>query len=196
MTGKNVKKKNKMDVLDKFFTKYSYKFPKGYPDMNDPKDKKMLFEIAYGLVNEEEIEKIEDINVDVILDPKQEPAKIEDTKDELSDLLKTVKEKSKKDKIKSYIQNLEYIDKVNHYLDKKNFDDIEEILVKAFISRNDQYKIFYEYLPKMIDYNSLPSSGNLISIFEKFGFDNQFLNDLIKRDYQAGGKGVGPGELF
>ena len=48
----------------------------------------------------------------------------------------------------------------------------------------------------MIDYNSLPSSGNLISIFEKFGFDNQFLNDLVKRDYQAGGKGVGPGELF
>ena len=56
MTGKNVKKKNKMDVLDKFFTKYSYKFPKGYPDMNDPKDKNMLFDIGYGLVNEEEIE--------------------------------------------------------------------------------------------------------------------------------------------
>ena len=72
-----------MDVLDKFFTKYSYKFPKGYPDMNDPKDKEMLFEIVYGLVNEEEIEKIEDINVDVILDPKQEPAKIEDTKDQI-----------------------------------------------------------------------------------------------------------------
>lgn len=27
-----------MDVLDKFFTKYSYKFPKGYPDMNNEQD--------------------------------------------------------------------------------------------------------------------------------------------------------------
>jgi hypothetical protein len=35
-----------MDVLDKFFIKYLYKFDKGYPDINDPKDKKMLFEIV------------------------------------------------------------------------------------------------------------------------------------------------------
>ena len=39
-----------MDVLDKFLKQYSYKFDKGYPDMNNPKDKKMLFEFAYKLV--------------------------------------------------------------------------------------------------------------------------------------------------
>jgi len=39
-----------MDVLDKFFIKYSYKFPKGYPDVKDPKDKKMLFNIVTELV--------------------------------------------------------------------------------------------------------------------------------------------------
>ena len=39
-----------MDVLDKFFIQYAYKFPKGYPDMNDPKDKEMLFELAYKLI--------------------------------------------------------------------------------------------------------------------------------------------------
>ena len=33
-----------MDVLDKFLKQYSYKFDKGYPDMNNPKDKEMLFE--------------------------------------------------------------------------------------------------------------------------------------------------------
>ena len=44
-----------MDVLDKFFTKYSYKFPKGYPDMNDPKDKEMLFELAYKLVEKKRV---------------------------------------------------------------------------------------------------------------------------------------------
>jgi hypothetical protein len=40
-----------MDVLDKFLKQYSYKFDKGYPDMNNPKDKEMLFEFAYSLIN-------------------------------------------------------------------------------------------------------------------------------------------------
>lgn len=31
-----------MDVLDKFFRKFSYKFPKGYPDINDAQDMLML----------------------------------------------------------------------------------------------------------------------------------------------------------
>ena len=41
-----------MDVLDKFLKQYSYKFDKGYPDMNNPKDKEMLFEFAYKLISE------------------------------------------------------------------------------------------------------------------------------------------------
>ena len=31
-----------MDILDKFFKKFSYKFPKGYPDINDAQDMLML----------------------------------------------------------------------------------------------------------------------------------------------------------
>ena len=31
-----------MDTLDLFFKKYSYKFPKGYPDMNDKQDRILL----------------------------------------------------------------------------------------------------------------------------------------------------------
>ena len=34
-----------MDALDLFFKKYSYKFDKGYPDISDPKDKRLLFEL-------------------------------------------------------------------------------------------------------------------------------------------------------
>ena len=41
-----------MDVLDKFLKKYSYKFDKGYPDMDNPKDREMLFEFAYKLISE------------------------------------------------------------------------------------------------------------------------------------------------
>ena len=41
-----------MDVLDKFFKKYSYKFPKGYPDMNDEQDVLLLESILGNLGTE------------------------------------------------------------------------------------------------------------------------------------------------
>jgi len=189
-----------MDILEKIIRDNCWKFDKGYPDMDIPKDVALLNEIVesykYKIKEEEEIKSVDDLKVDIILDPEQEAGEIEDKKDDLQDLLKTVTDSKSKDKIASFIKNLEYIDKVNHYLDKKNYDDIEEILVKAFIDRNNQYKTFYEYLPKMINYSNLPSDGNLIQIMKKYGFDEKFLSDLLKRDYQAGGKGVGPGELF
>ena len=45
----------KEDVLDKFLKQYSYKFDKGYPDMDNPKDKKMLLEFAYKLTEKKTI---------------------------------------------------------------------------------------------------------------------------------------------
>jgi hypothetical protein len=48
-----------MDVLDKFLRSVSYKFPKGYPDMNDSKDKERLFEMVKVLVEEDAEEGIE-----------------------------------------------------------------------------------------------------------------------------------------
>jgi hypothetical protein len=45
-----------MDVLDKFFTKYSYKFPKGYPDLKDKQDilllESILEELGLNLILE------------------------------------------------------------------------------------------------------------------------------------------------
>jgi hypothetical protein len=38
-----------MNVFDKFFQRYSYKFPKGYPDMNDPNDISLLENILEKL---------------------------------------------------------------------------------------------------------------------------------------------------
>ena len=41
-----------MDQFDKFIKSVAWKFPKGYPDMNDPKDKAMLFELAEDFMGE------------------------------------------------------------------------------------------------------------------------------------------------
>ena len=43
-----------MDNITKYLNKISYKFPKGYPDMDDPKDKVMLLEMVNNLIKEEE----------------------------------------------------------------------------------------------------------------------------------------------
>jgi len=130
-----------------------------------------------------------------VLDPTQSDQEIEQNKADLQDLLK-VATPSQKSKVQKLLQNLEYIDKVNEFLNSKDLEDIEEIVIEKFIDRNDQFKTFAEYIPKMISYKSLPSEGNLIDIFKKYGFNDTFLDELLKRDYQAGGKGVGPGELF
>ena len=45
-----------MDSLDLFFKKYSYKFPKGYPDLNDEQDINLLADLFEGLgINLKEI---------------------------------------------------------------------------------------------------------------------------------------------
>ena len=41
-----------MDYLDKFLHSVSYKFPKGYPDVKDDRDIKMLYEMINGLIGE------------------------------------------------------------------------------------------------------------------------------------------------
>ena len=43
-----------MDVFDKILKEHGWKFPKGYPDINDPKDKEDLFSIITEMLNEDE----------------------------------------------------------------------------------------------------------------------------------------------
>ena len=39
-----------MSVFDKFFERYSYKFDKGYPNMDDPKDVLIIENILKELI--------------------------------------------------------------------------------------------------------------------------------------------------
>ena len=45
-----------IDPIITFLNRVAYKFPKGYPDMNDPKDKKMLFEMVTNFIGESKAE--------------------------------------------------------------------------------------------------------------------------------------------
>jgi len=55
-----------MELFDKFFTKFAYKFKKGYPDMDNPSDVILLESLISELgVNIGEVENLETINEDV-----------------------------------------------------------------------------------------------------------------------------------
>jgi hypothetical protein len=45
-----------MNPFDKFLKRVSWKFPKGYPDMNNEQDKKLLFEMAHSILGKVEEE--------------------------------------------------------------------------------------------------------------------------------------------
>ena len=44
-----------MDIFDKFFTKFAYKFDKGYPDMDNPSDVALLESLIWQLTKEKYI---------------------------------------------------------------------------------------------------------------------------------------------
>ena len=41
-----------MDNITKYLNRIAYKFPKGYPDMNNDQDKAMLFEMVEDIISE------------------------------------------------------------------------------------------------------------------------------------------------
>lgn len=44
-----------MDIIEKFLRQISYKFPKGYPDINNAQDKKMLFQLVNEAIKADNI---------------------------------------------------------------------------------------------------------------------------------------------
>jgi hypothetical protein len=69
-----------MNIFDKFFTKYGYKFPKGYPDMNNEQDILLLESILEEILEAKQVgvlyhfttygKMVDIINNNFILNPK------------------------------------------------------------------------------------------------------------------------------
>ena len=60
-----------MDVFDKILKEHSWKFPKGYPDMDSKEDRTLLENIINGYLTEAE-EDVEIADDKEVLDIKQE----------------------------------------------------------------------------------------------------------------------------
>ena len=55
-----------MDPITKYLNNIAYKFPKGYPDVNDSKDMELLNEMIKNLIKEDEDEDLKKKLIDVI----------------------------------------------------------------------------------------------------------------------------------
>ena len=63
-----------MDLLNKFFQRYSYKFSKGYPDMNNEQDILLLENLLSNLGVEVELTELKKLPYDILTDEAKEVA--------------------------------------------------------------------------------------------------------------------------
>lgn len=181
-----------MSVVDKIINEWAFRCKKGYPDMNNPDDMKVLKEIysEFGIVMEQDKPKQQTQQVDISLDQLQtliDARKTELTQDQINNLYKIVS-KTGNGYTKSLLTALEQTKKLNHqqalivasYADKYHFED------KALASINNPANTF----------KSLGSEGNLSTKLQELtGIDATYINAIIGLTVGAGQKSVGKGEI-
>jgi hypothetical protein len=113
-----------MDIFDKFFKKFAYKFDKGYPDMNNSQDVLLLENILSKVIGEE-----------IVLEAISKSKSIEAAKDfvETSNFAKS-------NDVKRFTSG-KYANRINSSK-VKDFDQIKDALINHFnISEDDIEKI-------------------------------------------------------
>ena len=176
-----------MDVFDKILKEHSWKFPKGYPDMDDPKDKERLFSIVEGYKyklkeEEQKISKQDLINLiqDLDLDDSQ-----------VQKLFNRTKNFTTYRPIKKTLDKKQY----NPIILKKFSKEIQDLIEDIPKREVDD---FIEYLNNEENKINFPtnSKGNLFKTLSKTGVHDTVINKIIYHTSQDEGKrGVGMGEV-
>ena len=108
-----------MDGLDSFLQSVAYKFPKGYPDINNEEDKKRLFEMVSSLTEEESEDKsstnADEIKslIDLIKDDKEAEhiwSKMVSLQNDLEELLEDEKIKEEEERLAEKERNIQRVD--------------------------------------------------------------------------------------
>ena len=182
-----------MSVIDKIVTEWAFRCKKGYPDMNNPDDMKILKEIysEYGIVIREEEQSQQQAQQNNVsfedLQTLIDARKTELTQDQINKLYKIIS-KTGKGYTKSLLDILEQNKKLNHqqalivasYADKNDFED------KVLDSINNPANTF----------TSLGSEGNLSTKLQQItGIELPYINAIIGLTVGAGQKSVGKGEI-
>lgn len=179
-----------MNVVDKIVTEWAFRCKKGYPDMNNPGDMKVLKEIysEYGIVMEEEQPEKEVLtSVD---DIKGILGAIKGDQDAINYIYKYIKGRSRNTELQAVLNrgniNAKTISGVN--APKAIFD---------ILAHNDDLENFMQYVKsdQHLSYSSLKESGNLIDKLATTGISRKSIEELIGLGGFEGGRGVGKGEV-
>ena len=173
-----------MDILEKIIRENCWKFDKGYPDMDIPKDVALLNEIVEGYKY-----KI-----------KEEEGEEENLMDKLLDTIRN--SNLSNDEINSYInsiQNRGFTDDVKNILLQKGYTadsfKVGDKAISYIIDKisDSEAKEFIDYTPK--SFASAPDRGNFAKVT---GLSQGLVQDLINIEpgADAGGSAIGKGELF
>ena len=174
-----------MDNITKYLNKISYKFPKGFLDVNVPEEKALLFEITEKIIKEQEETKITKndlINLinDLDLDDEQ-----------ITKLFNRTKNFTTYRPIKTTLTRKEY----NPIILKKFSKEIQDLIEDL---PKDEVDEFIKYLQDVENKSVFPTStkGNLFSALEKTGVPTEVVNKIVYHTSQDEGKrGVGMGEV-
>jgi hypothetical protein len=173
-----------MDVITEFLNRVAYKFPKGYPDLNDPADRDLL-ESLMALNEEEEKEEKK-------IDHKQR-------------LIGLIQDSEMSNEVAQQIEKLllssTFKPSIIQYMADKGFtpekyqngqDTVDMIFNKLANSEIDD---FIEYSKNPKKFSSIPKVGNFNS---ELGVPNKLISDLINiiPGVDSGGNKIGKAETF
>ena len=169
-----------MDALERYINRVAYKFPKGYPDVNDPKDMEMLMEMVNSLLEVEE---------------EEEKSKI--TKNDLISLIKSLDlDDAQIVKLFNRTKNFTTYRPIKTTLDRKKYNPI---ILKKF---SKEIQDLIEDIPKkevddFINYLNNPdkkinfpsdTKGNLFTALGETGVPDEVINKIIYHTSQDEGK--------
>ena len=196
-----------VDPIITFLNKVAYKFPKGYPDMNDPKDKEMLFEMITGITNEQQLslfsdEELESLTIK-IKKGEEDPENLD--KEEITALLNLNKDDKEfisliKKKLKSQPKRKSFVKiAANANIDEDTVEGKDtpgELF--SILTINDDVDNFDEYINKgQLSLKSLKSKdvGNIIKDLKQSGISGDSITQLVNFGGYEGGRGVGKAEI-
>tara|TARA_R110000744_G_C19298332_1_gene555446 strand:+ start:109 stop:1236 length:1128 start_codon:yes stop_codon:yes gene_type:complete len=190
-----------MDSITKYLNNIAYKFPKGYPDMDNPKEKKMLFEMVEKFLEENADDRVEDAQLSLF--PDEELASLD--REDIGVLLKDLEGDDEAiTYLKKYIKNRP---KQKFFTNIANDGEITtttlagvdapQELFNILVNNND-VDAFEKYILKNhYSLSGLKSGGksNLINDLSKSGISANSIRDLINFGGTEGGRGVGKAEI-
>ena len=177
-----------MDVFDKILKEHSWKFSKGYPDINIQEDKDLLFSIVKGIVGEQE---------------EETPTKV--TKNDLISLIKDLDLDDKQiQKLYNRTKNFTTYRPIKQTLTRKQYNplilkkfsrEIQDLIEDLPKDKVDDFISYLNDIENKVNFPSNPK-GNLFKTLQKTGVPTEVINKIIYHTSQdEGKKGVGMGEV-